>query len=133
MSATVHNLGRMAATYEQIQASIRRRVEWARSLKEGQSCARCGHVGHPETMDWHHRDPSSKEFKVSTAVYRAGRARILAEIAKCDLLCRACHIAVHEEALPGCGTYASYVRGCRCDACRMSNRDRRRADRARAT
>lgn len=46
-------------------------------------------------LDFHHRDPSTKEYAVSNMVARYGKARLLAEIAKCVVLCRNCHAKVH--------------------------------------
>jgi hypothetical protein len=38
-------------------------------------------------MDFDHRDPSSKVMRVTAMVGRAGIQRILAEAAKCDIVC----------------------------------------------
>lgn len=47
-------------------------------------------------MVFHHRDPREKEITISEAMRRSfGRARILAEIAKCDVLCANCHVKLH--------------------------------------
>jgi hypothetical protein len=42
-------------------------------------------------MDFDHRDPSTKGFTVSRMVGRATIEAILAEIAKCDIVCANCH------------------------------------------
>lgn len=68
---------------------------WFRELKSRLTCIRCGE-NHPATLDFHHRDPSSKVAAVSEGV-RDGwkRERILAEIEKCDVLCANCHRKEH--------------------------------------
>jgi hypothetical protein len=44
---------------------------------------------------------------------------MLAELAKCDVLCRACHVEEHYliKRTHGAG---GYQRGCRCDVCRSA-------------
>lgn len=56
---------------------------------------KCGE-NHPACMDFHHRDPSTKTASVSNLV-RCGssKARIKAEIAKCDVMCANCHRKFH--------------------------------------
>ena len=43
------------------------------------------------SMDFDHRDPSTKGMRVTAMVGRAGIRRILAEVAKCDIVCANCH------------------------------------------
>jgi hypothetical protein len=93
------------ASYEKKKAYYRMKIhgrrrnilDWLEELKSGMSCLRCG-FSHPAALQFHHRDPSSKEFEVTTAVRQGwARARILAEIAKCDCLCANCHFILHYE------------------------------------
>lgn len=42
-------------------------------------------------MDFDHRDPGLKSYTVSRMVGRAGIVRIMAEVAKCDIVCANCH------------------------------------------
>jgi hypothetical protein len=75
-------------------APLRRRAlaEWVNGLKESQPCAECGNSYHPVAMDYHHRDPTTKENTVSRLiVVGASKKRIEAEIAKCDIVCAVCH------------------------------------------
>jgi hypothetical protein len=68
----------------------RRRRElaaWYAELKRQLVCARC-REDHPACIVFHHRNPSEKEITISEAMRRSyGRARILAELAKCEVLC----------------------------------------------
>ena len=68
---------------------------WFRDLKSRLKCEKCG-VKDFECLDFHHRDPATKEFAITEAV-RMGYAqdRIVAEIDKCDVLCTNCHIRQH--------------------------------------
>jgi hypothetical protein len=74
----------------------RKRATWraqARLLDELRDvpCADCGRCYRPCAMDFDHRDPTSKEYTVTRMIGRAGTARILAEVAKCDIVCANCH------------------------------------------
>ena len=42
-------------------------------------------------MDFDHRDPETKEFEVSVKLRRVSFDRLLAEVAKCDVVCANCH------------------------------------------
>jgi rRNA-processing protein FCF1 len=42
-------------------------------------------------MDFDHRDPTTKRIAVTRMIGRAGTARILEEVAKCDIVCANCH------------------------------------------
>jgi hypothetical protein len=42
-------------------------------------------------MQFDHRDPTDKKYVVSQMVGRTGKATILAEVAKCDVVCANCH------------------------------------------
>ena len=54
-------------------------------------CADCGDRFPPCSMDFDHRDPSQKRSRVPAMIGRAGDARILVEVAKCDIVCANCH------------------------------------------
>lgn len=65
-------------------------AEWARSLKDA-PCVDCGGSFHFRAMHWDHIG-NDKEENVSVMVLRGlGRKKILAEIAKCELVCANCH------------------------------------------
>ncbi len=68
---------------------------WA--WKEQQVCVECGtkhSKAHP--LDFHHRDPTTKLFKISRGLHRVSATRLWAEIAKCEVLCKPCHKARHQ-------------------------------------
>lgn len=76
----------------------RRRTElatWYAELKSKLVCTRCGE-NHPACLQFHHRDPTQKEICLADALRRQfSRARMLREIAKCEVLCANCHIVHH--------------------------------------
>ena len=57
------------------------------------ACADCGQHFPPYAMEFDHRDANSKRTRVTALVGRAGIASILAEAAKCDIVCTNCHRA----------------------------------------
>ena len=53
-------------------------------------CADCGRRFPPCVMQFDHRDPSTKKLTISRSRTR-GHATLLAEVAKCDIVCTNCH------------------------------------------
>jgi hypothetical protein len=56
--------------------------------KMGGKCIECGCT---ETLEFDHIDPSTKSFNIA-AGYTKPKETLLAEVAKCQLLCNKCHI-----------------------------------------
>jgi hypothetical protein len=61
----------------------------------GKVCAECGET-QPDKLDFHHVDPATKKFAIARTASRS-KAAILAEIAKCIVLCHSCHTAHHNR------------------------------------
>lgn len=76
-----------------------KREYWQRyhDYKATLQCSKCG-FSHPAALDFHHRDPALKEDSILQMVQnnRAWSA-VLAEIAKCDVLCANCHRIHHYD------------------------------------
>lgn len=69
---------------------------WLWDYKLGHPCG-CGEA-HPPCLDFHHRDPDTKIECVATLVANGrSRAIVMAEIAKCDLMCANCHRKYDEQ------------------------------------
>ena len=65
-------------------------------LERGAACERCGYDKCQEALQWHHLDPSVKEFSI--AVRKGLNYQTLKEeISKCQLLCANCHAEVHSN------------------------------------
>lgn len=73
-------------------------ISWRNRTKQrmidamGGKCVECGYTGCPATFDFHHIDPSTKEF--SMGGMRANPVaweRICEELKKCAILCANCH------------------------------------------
>ena len=78
----------MSAKKEAKDRHARKKLELMRSHKEV-PCADCGGVFPPYVMDFDHVT-GEKELNVSRAL-RVSVARMLAEIAKCEVVCSNCH------------------------------------------
>lgn len=61
--------------------------------KKTHPCIKCGE-SHIACLCFHHRDPSTKEGEVPR-LCKYGMKKVLAEIAKCDVLCHNCHSKLH--------------------------------------
>lgn len=60
----------------------------------GGACAFCGYDKNFAALDFHHVDPTQKEFSVNSAMKETS-AQVAREIEKCVLLCRNCHQELH--------------------------------------
>ena len=55
-------------------------------------CAVCGQTFEPHQMDFDHRDRDTKSFRVTAGrAMLMSRARLVAEVSKCDVVCANCH------------------------------------------
>ena len=76
----------------------RRKIIRQRAIESvGGKCIKCGYNKHPEVLEFHHRDPSQKDFNISKKGHCRSWQRISEEIKKCDLLCANCHRELHVE------------------------------------
>lgn len=60
----------------------------------GGKCKICGWSGDQAGFDFHHKDPSQKDFAIGDFA-NIKWERVLNEIKKCELLCRTCHSIEH--------------------------------------
>jgi transposase len=78
---------------EDVTSNRRRRKE--RLVEEaGGKCQLCGYAAYAGALQFHHVDPSTKEFSVSQKGVTRSYERALAEARKCVLLCANCHAEV---------------------------------------
>jgi hypothetical protein len=78
-------IARALAHQQQLRATIR--------AAKNRPCADCGQEYPPYVMDFDHREGETKVCNVSAlhAERRVSMKKLLAEIAKCDLVCANCH------------------------------------------
>jgi hypothetical protein len=71
---------------------VLRQRAYVDSIKLDRGCADCGFNGHPAALDFDHLPGTIKVFNIATMVIRRnGLAAIMAEIAKCEVVCANCH------------------------------------------
>ena len=57
-------------------------------------CKKCGEM-RPYVLDFHHRNPSEKQNDLASMIKSSSEANLIAEVAKCDVLCANCHREFH--------------------------------------
>jgi 5-methylcytosine-specific restriction endonuclease McrA len=100
----------------QRQWTAKRRREW---LAAHGPCVKCGS---PDELEVDHIDPAQK---VDHRIWSWAEPRMLAELAKCQVLCRRCHLAktLASRTQRQHGTLTMYQRErCRCEPCREAKR-----------
>lgn len=78
-------------TKRSAQAAHRRRQRDLTNALKDVPCFDCGGSFPIVCMDFDHRDPAEKSFTVSGKIGGSSLTRLLAEIAKCDVVCSNCH------------------------------------------
>ena len=81
------------------QRADRKRAD-LNAFKQSQGCMMCGYNEDGSRLHFHHRDPSTKAFKISNHLTLSVQ-RIQDEIDKCDTLCVACHNIVEPRTSKG--------------------------------
>ena len=75
-----------------------------RALKERTPCADCKLLFPHYVTDYDHREGVEKVYVISKIIFWHGRAKVMEEIAKCDLVCSNCHrIRTHERRVNAAG------------------------------
>jgi hypothetical protein len=69
--------------------------EWFQEYKSTLSC-KCGE-DHPATIDFHHSSGKKEHLVAHMANEGYSKERILAEIAKCTIMCANCHRKLHDK------------------------------------
>ena len=69
--------------------------DWYENYKKSHPCVRCGFSDY-RALQFHHTDPSQKEFTIGDAVLQGKSIRqLMTEIDKCIVLCANCHRIEH--------------------------------------
>jgi len=69
--------------------------------QKGGRCARCGYRHNFAALEFHHPDPTAKEFQLDLrSLSNRAWDSILSKAMKCVLLCSNCHAEIHN---PECG------------------------------
>jgi hypothetical protein len=81
-----------------LERGRKRRAEKKQMLvdRKGGGCAHCGKTGPLCELEFHHPNPSEKQYKMTHLLHHAFW-RAEAEAKKCILLCKGCHQAEHQK------------------------------------
>ena len=80
-----------ASEIARVVSRQRATLEWLRELRRV-PCQDCGGTFPAHVMDFAHRDPATKSFGLASEnTYLKNRAVLVAEVAKCDIVCANCH------------------------------------------
>jgi 5-methylcytosine-specific restriction endonuclease McrA len=77
----------------------RERVRLTAIQYKGGCCQICGYDRCMEALEFHHLDPTKKDFGISNKGYTRSWEKVKAEADKCILLCANCHREVHAGVL----------------------------------
>lgn len=82
-----------------MDAVSRKRKKLKKNLVEykGGKCERCGYNKCVAAMDFHHKDPSQKDFALSKNGLTRSWVSLKKEADKCELVCSNCHREIHED------------------------------------
>ena len=83
-------------THSQAVTIKRRAIKNALIKYKGGKCERCGYDKCTRALEFHHLDPSKKDFGISKNLCKSMEKQ-KAEVDKCILLCSNCHAEVHQE------------------------------------
>ncbi len=64
---------------------------------KGGKCQRCGYKKCIEALEFHHTDPTQKDFNISSKGYTRSWKRVQEELDKCEIVCANCHREVHAK------------------------------------
>ena len=67
---------------------------------KGGKCNICGYSKCRNALEFHHRDPSKKDFEIGKDFRKKSLKDIKNEIDKCDLVCANCHREIHYGTAP---------------------------------
>lgn len=67
-------------------------VDWMNQIKATTPCKDCGEIGSPDRMHWDHLPSAEKKGNVSDFVWNGSKTKAEEEMAKCELVCRGCHV-----------------------------------------
>ncbi len=64
---------------------------------KGNCCSRCGYNKYIGALEFHHLDPTQKDFSISQVRVWQFNDKVKQELDKCIILCSNCHREVHNE------------------------------------
>jgi hypothetical protein len=86
--------------------AVHKRRKKVRSMAveyKGGKCERCGYNRCIDALEFHHADPTQKDFNISSKGYTRSWKRVQAELDKCVMLCANCHRETHAKLAASVG------------------------------
>lgn len=68
---------------------------------KGGKCERCGYTKCIQALEFHHLDPTQKDFGIAASGKTRSWDKIKIELDKCVMLCSNCHREEHERIRSG--------------------------------
>ncbi len=69
----------------------KRLLDYIQAIKLERGCTDCGYRAHPSALEFDHLPEFLKEHRIATMAAGSTKAKIDAEIAKCEVVCANCH------------------------------------------
>lgn len=66
---------------------------------KGGSCEICGYNKYVGALEFHHKDPTQKDFGIGDKGYTRSWEKIKEELNKCMILCANCHREIHSNKI----------------------------------
>lgn len=66
---------------------------------KGGSCEICGYDKCVDAIDFHHKDPSDKDFGIGSKGYTRSWEKVKEELDKCMIVCSNCHRELHSNKI----------------------------------
>lgn len=64
---------------------------------KGGACEKCGYNKCIGALEFHHLDPTQKDFSIGSKGYTRAWEKVQVELDKCIMVCANCHREIHEE------------------------------------
>ncbi len=88
------NQGPLGVPRSQQTRGLERRIQLV--LSKGGKCEKCGYSSNLACFEFHHLDPSQKDFNLDVrSLSNRSFEKSLSEVEKCQLLCANCHREAH--------------------------------------
>lgn len=71
------------------------KVKYIAVAYKGNKCQCCGYDKYIGALEFHHVDPSQKDFSIASKGYTHSWDKVRQEIEKCVLVCANCHREIH--------------------------------------
>src|SRR3990167_4008509 len=75
----------------------RKRIREMAIAYKGGKCERCNYDRCVEALEFHHTNPTQKDFNISYKGHSRSWKRVMEELDKCVMLCANCHREIHSE------------------------------------